>query len=151
MADDYENEITNYYSLKSVSRKMFDLISKQLNVKTTYVTRKGKRAITVLSSFNEDEEIITEGYSVEYGETYCRLIITNEGSTMKTKNLMTDSRTRELEVTGELKIKGFLGVTLKDLKGNVFGTLCVMDRKEREFSEDDVNYLHSIAGIVSYH
>ncbi|MBH0168939.1 MAG: GAF domain-containing protein [Bacillota bacterium] len=150
MTDDYENEITNYYSLKSVSRKMFDLISKQLNVKTTYVTRKGKRAITVLSSFNEDEEIITEGYSVEYGETYCRLIITNEGSTMKARNLMTDSRTRELEVTGELKIKGFLGVTLKDLKGNVFGTLCVMDRKEREFSEDDVNYLHSIAGILSH-
>ncbi|MFD6443309.1 GAF domain-containing protein, partial [Peribacillus sp. NPDC060186] len=56
---------------------------------------------------------------------------------------MKDVVTRELEVTSQLNVRGFLGVTLKDLKGKVFGTLCVMDREERVFSEEDINYLKS--------
>ncbi|MCQ6268638.1 anti-anti-sigma factor [Fictibacillus sp. WQ 8-8] len=139
-----------FYSLRSLSSKLFALISDQLNVNTAYVTRRGETAMHVLSSFNKEEEIIPEGYSVEYGGTYCRLIIMNEGDVMHTSNLMTQAVTKELEVTGQLNVKGFLGVTLKDLKGNVFGTLCVMDREERKFSEADVAYLRSMADILSY-
>lgn len=145
-----ENTITAFYSLRSLSSKLFGLISKQLNVSTAYVTKRGEHEMTVLSSFNKEEEIIPEGYSVKYGGTYCRLIIMNDGDVMRTNNLMIDDVTRQLDVTGELNVKGFMGVTLRDLKGNIFGTLCVMDREEKNFSDEDVHYLKSIAEILSY-
>lgn len=88
-------------------KKLFEVITKQLNVSTTYVTRRGETAMTVLSSYNEKEEIIPEGYSVEYGGTYCRLIIMNDGDVMHTANLMKDAVTRQLEVTDQLQVKGF--------------------------------------------
>jgi len=147
---DGENKVPHFYSLRSVSQKLFEVITKQLNVSTTYVTRRGETAMTVLSSYNEKEEIIPEGYSVEYGGTYCRLIIMNDGDVMHTANLMKDAVTRQLEVTDQLQVKGFLGVTLKDLKGNVFGTLCVMDKEEKEFSGEDIDFLQSMAGILSH-
>lgn len=140
MTFNYEQTSPTYYSLRTVSSKMFALISKQLNVQTAYITKRGETAMTVLSSYNREEQIIPEGYSVEYGGTYCRLIIKNEGDAMHTANLMKDAITRELEVSGQLNVKGFLGVTLKDLKGNVFGTLCVMDKEEKVFSEEDIFY-----------
>ncbi|WP_421085515.1 GAF domain-containing protein [Priestia sp. MF3] len=147
---DGENKVPHFYSLRSVSQKLFEVITKQLNVSTTYVTRRGETAMTVLSSYNEKEEIIPEGYSVEYGGTYCRLIIMNDGDVMHTANLMKDAVTRQLEVTDQLQVKSFLGVTLKDLKGNVFGTLCVMDKEEKEFSGEDIAFLQSMAGILSH-
>ncbi|MGG0576327.1 GAF domain-containing protein [Priestia aryabhattai] len=147
---DGENKVPHFYSLRSVSQKLFEVITKQLNVSTTYVTRRGETAMTVLSSYNEKEEIIPEGYSVEYGGTYCRLIIMNDGDVMHTANLMKDAVTRQLEVTDQLQVKGFLGVTLKDLKGNVFGTICVMDKEEKEFSGEDIAFLQSMAGILSH-
>lgn len=106
--------------------------------------------MTVLSSYNREEEIIPEGYSVEYGGTYCRLIIMKDEGMMHTADLTKDLITRELEVTSQLNVKGFLGVTLKDLEGNVFGTLCVMDREEKQFTEDDINYLKSMADLLSH-
>ncbi|MGG0410469.1 anti-anti-sigma factor [Peribacillus simplex] len=106
--------------------------------------------MTVLSSYNWEEEIIPEGYSAEYGGTFCRLIIKNKGDAIHTANLMKDAITRELEITGQLNVKGFLGVTFKDLKGNVFGTLCVMDKKEKVFLGEDINYLKSMADILSH-
>lgn len=140
----------NYHSLKTASKKMFELISKQLNVNTAYVTKKGQTAMTVLSSYNKEEAIIPEGYSVDYGGTYCRLIIMNEGDVLRTSNVTKDALTKELDVTGELGVKGFMGVTLKDLQGNVFGTLCVMDRAEKEFTEENKEYLTSIADVLSH-
>ncbi|WP_252183494.1 STAS domain-containing protein [Rossellomorea vietnamensis] len=121
-----------------------------MNVNTAYVTKRGKTAMTVLSSFNEKEEIIPEGYSVEYGGTYCRLIISSGESALNTIDLTEDLLTKELEVTSQLNVKGFMGVTLYDHEGNVFGTLCVMDRDRREFSANDKDYLKSMAEVLSH-
>ena len=129
---------------------MFRLISDRLNVNTAYVTKRGESAMTVLSSFNKDAQIIPEGYSVEYGDTYCRLIILDDADVMTTSDLNKDEITKKLEVTAQLGVKGFLGVTLKDLDGNIFGTLCVMDQEEKNFTQDDIDYLHTSAEILSY-
>ncbi|MGJ9381907.1 STAS domain-containing protein [Salipaludibacillus sp. CF4.18] len=150
MPNKYNLTTNDFQSLKNVSKKMFELISEKLNVNTTYVTKRGESAMTVLSSFNKEEKIIPEGYSVKYGDTYCRLIIMNDEDAMYTENLSEDALTKELEVTSLLGVKGFLGVTLKDTNGNVFGTLCVMDREEKQFTEDDKKYLKTIAGILSH-
>ncbi|MBU0905349.1 MAG: anti-anti-sigma factor, partial [Firmicutes bacterium] len=115
MPSNYKNTIPEHSSLKSISSKMFSVISNYLNVNSVYVTRRGETAMTVLSSFNKEEKIIQEGYSVEYGGTYCRLIIMNEHDSMHTGNLMKDEITKQLEVTSQLNVKGFLGVTIKDL------------------------------------
>lgn len=144
------NKMPDFSSLRSVSAKLFKLISKRLNVDTAYVTKRGENEMTVLSSYNKNREIIPVGYSVEYADTYCRLIIQNSGRFMHTVNLGKDAITKELEVTDQLKVKGFLGVTLSDTKGNVFGTLCVMDEEERTFSEEEVDYLKSMADVLSH-
>ncbi|MDO7486416.1 hypothetical protein Q5O89_12355 [Peribacillus frigoritolerans] len=70
-------------------------------MQTAYV----KRRLTVLSSYNGEEESIPEGYSVEYGGIFCRLIIKNKGDAMHRVNLMKDAITRELEVI-QLIVKG---------------------------------------------
>lgn len=150
MSSDYNLDSSAFNSLKTASQRLFNLISERLNVNTAYVTKRGETAMTVLSSFNKNEEIIPEGYSVEYGGTYCRLIINNEKNSMSTVNLTKDELTEQLEVTSQLEMKGFLGVTLTDLNGKVFGTLCVMDKEEKHFDEDDINYLKSMAEILSH-
>ncbi|MFD2922261.1 STAS domain-containing protein [Halobacillus naozhouensis] len=150
MVNNYNLDSSTFNSLKTVSKKMFAAISKQLNVNTAYITKKSETEMTVLSSYNHDEEIIPEGYSVEYGGTYCRLIIMNENNALNKANLTKDEVTRQLEVTDQLQVKGFLGVTLMDLNGEVFGTLCVMDKEEKEFSEKDREYLKSMADILSH-
>ena len=142
--------LTNHQALIAVSYKFFQMISDELNVNTAYVTRRDPKAMMVLSSFNKNEMIIPEGYAVDYGETYCRLIIQNDEDVMHTNNLATFNLTQELEVTEQLSVKGFLGVTLRDHNGDVFGTLCVMDKQEKNFTEENIAFLKNIADILSY-
>ncbi|KHE73028.1 STAS domain-containing protein [Halobacillus sp. BBL2006] len=150
MSNRYNLASSEFHSLRTASKKLFKIISKRLNVNTAYVTRRGKTTMTVLSSYNDKEEIIPEGYSVEYGGTYCRLIISNQEDKMSTTDLTKDVLTRDLDVTPQLNVKGFLGVTLRDPSGQVFGTLCVMDKEEKDFSDDDVEFLKSMADVLSH-
>ncbi|MYL32472.1 STAS domain-containing protein [Pontibacillus yanchengensis] len=150
MSSQYNLASSEFQSLKTASQRLFNIISEHLNVNTAYVTKRGEHEMTVLSSYNEHEEIIPEGYSVEYGGTYCRLIISDDNNAMTTENLMKDEVTQQLEVTSQLDVKGFLGVTLTDSEGNVFGTLCVMDKEEKQFSDEDIHYLKSMAEILSH-
>jgi rsbT co-antagonist protein RsbR len=150
MSDEYQLATKEYYSLKTASSKIFDVITTRLNVQTAYITIKGKKEMTVLSSYNKYEEIVPENFTIDYKESHCRLIINNEDNVLKSNNLMSDELTREMEASAQLQVKGYLGVTLKDLKGEAFGTLCVMDKKEKEFNEEDVEFLNSIAAVLSH-
>ncbi|MGD7044387.1 STAS domain-containing protein [Jeotgalibacillus proteolyticus] len=144
------NVSSDHASLITASKRIFTIICERLDVNTAYVTKKGSSAMTVLSSFNKEDEIIPEGYSVEYDGTYCRLIIADPESAMTTENLMSNEVTKELEVTPQLNVKGFLGVTLRNLQGEVFGTLCVMDKEEKDFSQADIDYLHAMAEVLAH-
>lgn len=150
MSDEYQLDTKEYNSLKTASSKVFDVIAKRLNVQTVYITKKGKKKMSVLSSYNEYEEIVPEGFTIDYKESHCHLIINNEDNTLNKTNLMSDELTREMKASAQLQVKGYLGVTLKDLKGEVFGTLCAMDKDEKEFNEEDVEFLHSIAALLSH-
>ncbi|WP_298788331.1 STAS domain-containing protein [uncultured Marinococcus sp.] len=150
MQKEYSLDSTEFPSLKSVSQKMFNLIADQLDVNTAYITKRGSNEMTVISTFNKKEEIIPEGFSVEYSDTYCRKIIMNEEDALCTEDLTKDVMTKELEVTSQLQMKGFLGVTLTDLNGNVFGTLCVMDPEEKIFSQEDIDYLKAMGEVLAH-
>ncbi|QHT47711.1 GAF domain-containing protein [Bacillus sp. SB49] len=150
MPNEYKLDTTDFQSLRTASRKMFHIISEHLDVQTAYIAKKDDTTMTVLSSYNRDEGIINEGYTVDYGGTYCRFILNSRNKTMTTENLMQEARTKDLEVTGELRKRGFLGVELTDVDGNTFGTLCVMDSEEKVFEQEDIRFLKSIADVLSH-
>ncbi|TGB02394.1 STAS domain-containing protein [Halobacillus salinus] len=150
MSEQQQFTSSEFGSLRKASQKMFRAITSHLGVNTAYVTHKGQTAMTVLSSFNEKEEIVEEGLSVEYSDTFCRLIINNKDSALNAINLQKDEFAKELEATAELEVKGFLGVSLLDSKGEVFGTLCALDKEEKEFSDEDVDFLKSMSEVLSY-
>ncbi|SDJ33395.1 GAF domain-containing protein [Salimicrobium halophilum] len=145
-----QESVETFQSLRKASEKIFELITSHLNVQSAYVAKRGDTAMTVLSSHNNKEELVPEGLEVEYSGAVCRVVINGENNTFNSSNTMGDELTRELEVANDLEMKGFLGVTLRDQKGEIFGTLCVLDQEEKNFSEEDVEFLRSIANILSY-
>lgn len=150
MSDEYQLEATEFYSLKTAAQKIFEMITKHLDVQTAYITKRGEDEITVLSSLNKLDQLAPEGSSMDYSESHCRLILKSQDNFLTTNNLMEDERTRDMEASAQLQVKGYLGVTLRDLKGEVFGTLCVMDKQERKFDQEDIEFLESTAAILSH-
>jgi diguanylate cyclase (GGDEF)-like protein len=65
------------------------------------------------------------------------------------ENAMTDSRFRDNPlVTGEPRIRFYAGCPLRAPGGSRVGTLCIIDRVERDFSPEDSAMLRELADMV---
>lgn len=113
----------------AVSDKLFEIIIEELNVSTAYIARKDRHVMIVVNSYNRDEEIVPKEYELDYEESNCKLVLQAEDGSKSISNLMQDVFTKNRRITEELQVKGFLGVTLRSVEGDIFGTLCVMDKK----------------------
>ncbi|MEZ0481540.1 GAF domain-containing protein [Planococcus sp. SSTMD024] len=142
--------MSTHDSLKAVSYKLFQVISEELDVNSAYVTQLGSAALEVISSFNKDHYLIPEGFVVDYDGAYCRLIFQSDHEVVKTNDLSSFALTKHMDLTKELEGKGFLGVTLRDFYGEVFGALCVMDKEEKDFTDNDIQFLRQMADVLSY-
>lgn len=145
-----KQKMSTHDSLKAVSYKLFQVISDELDINSAYVTQLGSTALEVISSFNKDHYLIPEGFVVDYDGAYCRLIFQSDNEVVKTNDLSSFALTKHMDLTRELEGKGFLGVTLRDFYGEVFGALCVMDKEEKDFTDKDIHFLKQMAEVLSY-
>ncbi|WP_186370697.1 GAF domain-containing protein [Shouchella miscanthi] len=137
-------------SLIEVSNKLFKCLAQQLDVNTAYIAKKEPGYMDVVNAYNRDREIVTNDMSVEYKESNCKYVLENEAGIQYFTNLMTNANTAERPITEKLQVKAFLGVSIYGSSGEPFGTLCVMDEEERQFSNEDVTYIRTIADVLSF-
>ncbi|WP_018924300.1 GAF domain-containing protein [Salsuginibacillus kocurii] len=139
-----------YESLEQASTRVLQMISRSIEVNTVYIAKKEMNHMSIFDVFNDHEKYLSPGYSVEFDDTYCQFILGDNEEPLTIEDLQQDRRTKDMMVTSKIGSHGFLGVKIKDTNGEDFGTLCVMDREERTFSEDDVSLLESIADLLGY-
>jgi rsbT co-antagonist protein RsbR len=148
-------EITKYNSndaLISVSSKLFTLLSDRLEMNTAYIAKKDGSQMKVLNAFNKDQNdiMVTNDMVVSYQESNCKNIMESKNHIRFYTNLMTNPETKDREITSQLQAKAFLGVVLYSSTGKEFGTLCVADRNDREFSEEEIEYMKTFGSVLSY-
>ncbi|KMK75815.1 GAF domain-containing protein [Alkalihalobacillus pseudalcaliphilus] len=139
-----------HQSLVAVSERLFRLMTEKLDVNTAYIAKKDKNEMTVINSYNKNETIVPNNISVDYDESNCKLVLENAKQMRTFMNLMVNKETRERKITEELQVKAFIGVSLNRTDGNEFGTLCLMDKDEKEFTEEQIEFVQIIADVLSY-
>jgi len=121
------------------------------------VTRLAARAlqtpIAVVSLLDETREWFKSRVGLQYIKTpreasFCAHTIDNH-CPLVVPDAALDSRfSSNPIVTGEPRVRAYLGIPIFTLDGQFIGTLCVVDHKPREFSEDDIATLSEFANIV---
>ncbi|GAF14700.1 GGDEF domain protein [Bacillus sp. JCM 19046] len=145
-----KKQFNSHESLVEVSNKLFEIIVRELNVNTAYIARQNEQSMTVVNSHNESEDIVPKDYEIDYRDSNCKYVLESEQGEAKVDDLMTFHLTKDRDVTKELQVRGFMGVTLRSIQGDLFGTLCVMDKSEKQFTDNDLAFLKTMADILSY-
>lgn len=141
---------SNYESVIEVSNKLFKLISNKLGVNTAYIARKENQTIKIVNAYNDEETILSKGLELDYVQSSCKQVFENDKDYARFENLMTNPHTQDQLAAREWNVRGFMGVKLKSMAGDTFGTLCIMDHEEKRFSDDDIEFLKTIASVLSY-
>lgn len=121
------------------------------------VTRMARRLfgvpIALVSLVDENRQWFKSCFGLDVSETerrisFCGHAILQKGA-LVVEDAMQDNRFHDNPlVTGEPHIRFYAGQPLRTLSGQGLGTLCIIDREARKFTEDDLLMLADLAGMV---
>ncbi|MFA8435002.1 MAG: PAS domain S-box protein [Marinifilaceae bacterium] len=127
-------------------QKLLDLIGKTFDLPATLIMKKKGHVIEVFASSEEFSNPYIRGSIEKLDGLYCETVI-NTRSKLLIPNALKDKRWRN-NPDIKLGMIAYLGYPIFMPDGTVFGTLCVLDRKENTFSQDIENLLLQIKEII---
>jgi diguanylate cyclase (GGDEF)-like protein len=128
-----------------------DVILDQLTAMAARITGS---PIALISLIDRDRQWLKSHYGLDVEETsrddaFCAHTIMDADQVMLITDSLKDARfVSNPFVTGEPHIRFYAGVPLHNGDKLAIGSLCVIDRKPKELSEEQINSLKSIARIV---
>ena len=92
---------------------------------------------------------VEEGGSDQRSSSLCHQLLA--GAPARTTDAAADPMYSQATKTGELGIRSYVGVPVRDRHGQVVATLCGMDRGEKAVSDETLRVLEDLAGVIAAH
>ncbi|MCQ4086401.1 EAL domain-containing protein [Saccharibacillus sp. JS10] len=133
--------------IRVTSKTLFSLLDSVIDANTFFMAYNNGRQNTILSAWNRDEELITEGAVLPYSASYCSLVGEKDALVM-IEDTTQSPLTCDMPVTVDMGKVSFLGVPIRLKNGDLYGTICSLDR-EHIFTDQDGERLMHVASVVS--
>jgi hypothetical protein len=151
-----DNETKRLQSLKE--HNLLDTLPEEV---FDYVTKIASEIcgtpISLLTLVDEERQWFKSRQGLEAQETpreysFCAHAIIDPDEVFVVKDARYDERFNDNPlVTADPHVIFYAGVPVKDAEGNALGTLCVIDNRPRELSEEKLNSLKALAKLVNAH
>ncbi|MDT9720272.1 histidine kinase dimerization/phospho-acceptor domain-containing protein [Paenibacillus sp. ClWae2A] len=139
-----------YEDIKEAAAHIVDVLSGILKVNTIFVATNDGVTNVILEAFNRTEELVVKGSALPFTDSYCSLVLRDNGSVLTIPDTSEHPMTRSMGVTSGLGNRFFVGVPIMKRSGETFGTICLMDDPGYVISETDMKTLKAMAVFLGY-
>ncbi|WP_211746100.1 response regulator [Paenibacillus sp. Marseille-Q4541] len=139
-----------YQNLNEAAENIVQLISEIIDVNTIFVASNDKVSNTILKVFNRHENLLEEGVVLPFEQTYCSLVVNGGAEPLIIDDTAVHPLTSEMSVTHNLGSCSFIGVPIWRGSGEVYGTICALDRKPYNYTDKEIRLLNSMSTFLSY-
>ncbi len=128
-------------------QRIVDLAAKIISVPSGLIMRLAEEEIEVYIRSETDGNPYECGETAELGlGLYCETVV-GKRKQLLVPNALTDSRWRS-NPDVDLNMISYLGIPILWPDGEVFGTFCVLDKKENEYNDEYIELLHNLKEII---
>ncbi|WJM08017.1 histidine kinase dimerization/phospho-acceptor domain-containing protein [Paenibacillus sp. PK1-4R] len=139
-----------YEDIKEAAAHIVDVLSGILKVNTIFIATNDGVTNVILEAFNRTEELVVKGSTLPFTDSYCSLVLRDNGSVLTIPDTCEHPMTRSMGVTSGLGNRFFVGVPIMRRSGETFGTICLMDDPGYVISETDMKTLKAMAVFLGY-
>ncbi|MDM5281153.1 histidine kinase dimerization/phospho-acceptor domain-containing protein [Paenibacillus silvae] len=139
-----------YKNIEEAAAHIVDVLSGILGVNTIFVATNDGVTNVILEAFNRKEKLVVKGTALPFMESYCSLVLKDNGSVVTIQDTCEHSVTRSMNVTTGLGNRFFVGVPIMRRSGEAFGTICIMDDPGYVIHEKDMKTLEAMAVFLGY-
>ena len=145
--DNVSNEVTPVPEIQLETwQKIVDLAADLIDVPAAIVTRAHGDEIEVCLASNSADNPFFRGMTDKAKGYYCEEVVNTRNQLLVPNALKDPEWDHNPDI--ELNLIAYLGLPLYWPSGEIFGTICVLDTKENNFSPKHQNFLEKMQGAI---
>lgn len=150
MNEELVYQLTIPKSILSKWQRLIDALAKLMDVPVALVMKYEYPYLKAFISSNTEENPIPPNYEEEIFGTYCEETIGSK-EIHEVQNALKHPQYKNKPGLKENNLVSYLGFPLEWPTGEIFGTICVMDKEERQFTVDQKNLMREMKVAVDAH
>lgn len=144
--------------INTVTFKNFDeaadsilkMIAGILDINTLFIAKNDRQVNEIVKVINKDEELLKTGEQIPFKDTYCKVSVDHGNELLLIPDITLDEKTKGLSVTQNLGSGSFVGIPIYFADGKNYGTICGLDTKPFNLSEEQLELLETMSSLLSY-
>jgi len=141
--------LKQFRNFHDASTSILNMMSQFIDVNTLFIAKNDQNTNQIVKVLNHDEQLLEEGEEIPYEKTFCKLAGDHQ-DTLVIPDISLDDRSKYLEVTKRLQGGSFIGVPIDFTDGTNYGTICGLDLRPQQFTEEHVHMFETMASLLSY-
>lgn len=141
--------LKQFRNFHDASTSILNMMSQFTNVNTLFIAKNDQTTNQIVKVLNHDEQLLEEGEEIPYEKTFCKLAVDHQ-ATLVIPDISSDDRSKSLEVTKRLQGGSFIGVPIDFTDGTNYGTICGLDLRPQQFTDEHVHMFETMASLLSY-
>ncbi|MDM5318815.1 GAF domain-containing protein [Bacillus altitudinis] len=141
--------LKQFRNFHDASTSILNMMSQFTDVNTLFIAKNDQTTNQIVKVLNHDEQLLEEGEEIPYEKTFCKLAVDHQ-ATLVIPDISLDDRSKYLEVTKRLQGGSFIGVPIDFTDGTNYGTICGLDLRPQQFTEEHVHMFETMASLLSY-
>lgn len=143
------SDFKNYTTIEEAANNVLQLISRFIGINTVFVAKNDVKTNTIVDVINQDYTLLEKESELPFEETLCRVAVKNGAEPIVIPKLNDSKLTMNLKVAHDLGNGSFIGIPIYYENGDNYGTICGLDNKPFEFSEDHLEMFKTMALLLT--
>ena len=139
-----------FENFNEAANQVLKMLSGRMKINTLFIAENDGEHNTIRKAFNRDEELVTEGSVAPLDQTFCGLVIRHGEDALKIEDISTDENAAALDIAADFNNGSFMGIPIYYENGEVYGTICGLDKDPYTFTEEDQEMFTMLSSLLTY-
>ncbi|PLT30541.1 STAS domain-containing protein [Peribacillus deserti] len=140
----------SFRNFEEAAESILKFMSKLININTLFVARNNKTINRISNVINREVHLVDRGAQLPFKETLCKLSVDQGRSILIIPDLNKSPLTKDLNVTHQLGGGSFIAIPIYYENGENYGTICGLDNRHIEFTNEYVELFENMATLLTY-
>ena len=139
-----------FQNFNEAANQILKMLSDQMNINTLFIAQNDGETNTIKKAFNRNEGLVTEDSLTPLNQTFCSLTIQYGQKPLKIEKISNDEDAAKLEISSKFENGSFMGIPIYYEDGEVYGTICGLDRQPFTFTEEHQEMFEMMSSLLTY-
>lgn len=143
-------KLKSFQNFDEAAEHILHMLSKQMNINTLFIAKNDGITNKIIKSVNAREELVQEGSSTPFEQTFCSLSVNYGEDPLKIADISKSADAEKLPIASQFSNGSFMGIPIYYDNGDVYGTICGLDNRPFDFTEEHHQAFEMMSALLTY-